>query len=193
MRTAESTPATVSLTVDETAATVSGTVGISWGTSGTATLQTTTGGLLLPAGRSTDLPWLGIDQLSITLSQPAALSPSGVSVTGISVANYGPVTISGSGTNYTITLARPIDVADRVTITIGSANIATYTRQLAVLPGDFNGDGIVTMQDAIMIRNEYLGIAGAVPTIYGDINGDGTVNVEDYNLARSFIGTVLPT
>ena len=186
-------PATVSLTVDETSATVSGTVGVSWGTSGTATLQTTTGGLLLPAGRSTDLPWLGIDKLSITLSQPAALSASDVSVTGISVANYGLVTVSGSGTNYTITLAQPIDVADRVTITIGSANIATYTRQLAVLPGDFNGDGIVTMQDAILIRNEYLGIAGAVPTIYGDINGDGTVNIEDYNLVRGRIGTVLPT
>ena len=32
--------------------------------------------------------------------------------------NYGPVTVSGSGTTYTIDLAQPVNVADRVTITI---------------------------------------------------------------------------
>ena len=154
-----SAPATVSLAINQVAATVSGTVGVSWGTVGTATLVTK-GSQLLPSDRNTDLPWLGINKLSITLSQPATLLTSDVSVTGISVANYGPVVISGSGTNYTITLAKPINVADRVTITIGNANIATYTRRLNVLPGDFNDDGIVTLQDAVMIRNEYLAIAG---------------------------------
>ena len=43
---------------------------------------------------------------------------------GSSGINYGPVTLSGSGTSYTITLAQPINEADRVTITIGNALIA---------------------------------------------------------------------
>ena len=187
-----SAQATVSIAVSSTIATVSGTVGITWGTAGSATLQTSnTDGLrLLPTGRNTDLPWLGIDTISITLSQAESLSRSDVSVTGITIANYGPVTISGSGTNYVITLAQPINAADRVTVTIGNTNIATYTRRLDVLPGDVNDDGVVNAQDAVLVRNEYLGLA--MPNIFGDINGDGTVDLNDYNTVRRLIGTALP-
>ena len=50
-----------------TSATVSA-VSVSWGKAGTAALQTAADGLrLLPAGRNTDLPWLGINKLAITL------------------------------------------------------------------------------------------------------------------------------
>jgi hypothetical protein len=83
-------------------------------------------------------------------------------------------------------------VADRLTIIIGNANIVTFTRRLDVLPGDFNDDGVVNSQDLAGIRNEWLGIGGAKPTIFGDINGDGTVNVLDYNAERLLIGTTLP-
>ena len=62
-----------------------------------------------------------------------------------------------------------------------------------MLPGDFNNDGVVNSQDLAGIRNEWLGIGGAKPTIFGDINGDGKVNVEDYNLERLLIGTSLPS
>ncbi len=59
--TATTLPFNVQTTVD--------TVGVGWGTR-TATLQTASDGLrLLPAGRSTDLPWLGIKQLQINLAQ----------------------------------------------------------------------------------------------------------------------------
>jgi Bacterial Ig domain/Dockerin type I domain len=189
-----STSATVSLMVNPPAqATVSGDVGITWGTAGTATLQTNADGLrLLPSGRSTDLDWLGINTLQITLSQAETLSASDVTVTGVNIANYGPVTISGSGTNYVITLSQPINAADRVTMTISNANIATFTRRLDVLPGDFNDDGVVNAQDATLVRNEYLGLAGAMPLVTGDITGDGIVDVNDYNTVRRLIGTRLP-
>ena len=50
-------------------------VAVGWGTQ-TAALQTAADGLrLLPAGRNTDLPWLGINQLQITLSQAADADP----------------------------------------------------------------------------------------------------------------------
>ena len=132
-------------------------VAVGWGTQ-TAALQTAADGLrLLPAGRNTDLPWLGIDELpdhpqpSLRRSPPAtSRSPAP------SALNYGPVTISGSGTSYTITLAQPITKADRVTITIGNATIATFTRRLDVLPGDFNDDGVVNSQDLVGVRNEWL-------------------------------------
>jgi len=168
-------------------------VSVGWGTQ-TVALQTAADGIrLLPAGRNTDLPWLGINKLPITLAQAATLTAADVTVSSAIGASYGPLTITGSGTSYTINLANPITKPDRVTITIGSATIATFSRRLDVLPGDFNDDGVVNGPDVVGVHNEWLRINGAVPTIFGDINGDGVVNVTDYNDVRKQIGTVLPS
>jgi Dockerin type I domain len=173
--------------------TVNSSVSVSWGTSDSDTLQTASDGLrLLPAGRNNDMPWLGIDKMSITLAQATSLSSGDVTVSSAIGVDYGPVTVSGSGTSYTLTLAQPINQADRVTISIGNATIATFTRRLDVLPGDFNDDGVVNSQDLVGVRNEWLRSDGAVPTIFGDINGDGQVNGTDYNDVRQEIGTSLP-
>ena len=167
------------------------TVAVGWGTQ-TAALQTSSDGLrLLPAGRNTDLPWLGIDQNPLTLTQPATLAAGDITAIGSSGINYGPVTLTGSGTSYTITLAQPIDAADRVTIIIGNNLIAPFTRRLDVLPGDVNDDGVVNVQDMVAIRNQMLGLLGAVPTIFGDINGDGKVDINDYMAVRKLLGTYL--
>jgi hypothetical protein len=167
-------------------------VAVGWGTQ-TAALQTAADGLrLLPAGRNTDLPWLDIQQVQITLGQAATLAATDVTVQLANGTNFGPVTVSGSGTSYTITLAGPINAADRVTITIGNALIATFVGRLDVLPGDFNDDGIVDSRDVVGVRNEMLGFAGALPTIFGDINGDGTVDINDYIAVRRFVFTTLP-
>jgi hypothetical protein len=146
---------------------------------------------LLPAGRNTDIPWLGINRVQINLSQPATLSSGDITVFGSSGINYGPVTLSGSGTSYTITLAQPIHDPDRVTITIGNALIANFTRRLEVLPGDVNDDGGVNSQDMVLIRNQIIGYAGALPTIFGDINGDGLVDINDYTAVRTRLSTHL--
>ncbi len=167
---------------------------VHWGTQLSAPLVTQSDGLrLLPAGRNTDMPWLGINQLQISLSAATTLAPSDVTVTSAIGVNYGPVTVSGAGTSYTIALAQPINTADRVTITIGNALITTFTRQLDVLPGDFNDDGVVNSQDLVGVRNEWLGVNGAVPTIFGDLNGDGKVDINDYTIVRAASGTSLPT
>ena len=92
-----------------------------------------------------------------------------------------------------ITLARPISKADRVTLTIGNSQIATYTRRLDVLPGDVNDDGVVAMQDALLIRNQYLGFAPvAIPTLFLDVNGDGAIDLSDFKLVRVRVGSKLP-
>jgi hypothetical protein len=162
---------------------------IQWGTSGTAALLTNADGLrLLPATRNTDLPWLNISKITLTLSAAATLGPGNVTVTGKNVATYGPVTVSGSGTSYTLTLAQPISRADRVTVTIGNTNIATYTRRLDVLPGDINDDGAVNASDLVLYHNAI----SAPYSLFADINGDGAVNITDYNAAHGLVGTALP-
>ena len=175
-------------------ATIAPTVGLAWGSSGTATLQTNADGLrLLAAGRNVDLPWLGINKLTITLSSPEALSASDVTVKGVKVADYGPVTIDGSGATYTITLAQPINAADRVTVTIGNASVATFTRRLDVLPGDVNDDGVVNSQDAVIVRNQYLAFGPvSIDLLFLDVNGDGVVDATDYGLVHNRAATHLP-
>jgi hypothetical protein len=176
-----------------TVQTIVAAVSVGWGTE-TAALVTATDGLrLLPAGRKTDLPWLGINQLPITLAQATTLVSGDVTVSSAIGVNYGPITVSGAGTSYIITLAQPIDQADRVTISVANVTIASFIRRLDVLPGDFTDNGVVDAADAVGVRNEWLRLAGALPTIYGDINGDGVVNATDYVDVFERIPTRLPS
>jgi hypothetical protein len=184
------TPAQFGFTVAPT--TIAPTVGIGWGSSGSASLVTVADGLrLLPAGRANDLPWLNIRQFTFTLGTAVPITPANVSVTGINLASYGPVTVSGSGTTWTITLAQPIAAADRVTLTVSNPGIATFVRRLDVLPGDVNDDGAVNAQDltleAAAMRNQV-----GVPLVFADIDGDGSNSIADYNLIRARLNSKLP-
>jgi uncharacterized protein YjdB len=166
-------------------------VSVSWGASGTMSLQTAADGVrLLPAGRNTDLPWMGINAIDLTLSSSSTLTSADVTLASAAGINYGPVTISGSGTQYVVTLAQPISTADRLTITIASSTIDTYTRRLDVLPGDANDDGVVNTTDGLLIL--YNQTPAHAYQLFDDMNGDGAVNMADFNLYRPKIGTVLP-
>ena len=108
-----------------------------------------------PAGAPTCPGWASTS-VQLTLTEAESLSAGDVTVASAIGASYGPVTVSGSGTSYTITFAHAITKADRVTITIGNDFIAPFTRELDVLPGDFNDDGVVNSQDLVGVRNEWL-------------------------------------
>ena len=103
------------------------------------------------------------------------------------------MTVTGNGMIYTITLAVPISVADRVTISIDGDSIASFSRGLDVLPGDVNDDGIVNSRDQVIVRNAITGYGQvSVPLAFLDLDGDGVVDVKDYNLARKYAGKRLP-
>jgi hypothetical protein len=167
-------------------------VTVKWGTVGTEALVVPgpSGGILLPPDRSTDLPWLGISQLIITLNGPQSLTRNDVTISSAIGYNYGPTSVTGSGKTYAITLGRPIKQADIVTVLISGAGVTPFTAVLPVLPGDFNDDGTVDNPDRTGILNEMLAITK--PTIFGDINGDGLVNRADYDYVVSTLGTKLP-
>ena len=148
-------------------------------------------------GRNTDLPWLDIDELTITFSAVVSLTPADITVNGINVVDYGPVTRPhrrDAADVQRVDLARPIAGPDRVTLTISSPGITTYTRRLDVLPGDVNDDGVVNTQDVIIVRNAInpgLGPVGVPPTFL-DINGDGVIDVNDLTIVRQHNGKQLP-
>ena len=67
-----------------------------------------------------------------------------------------------------------------------------YSLPFAVLPGDFNGDGVVNSQDMVGIRNQIQGTGPPELRIWADVNGDGQVDISDYTAARKRLGKRLP-
>ena len=165
---------------------------VSWGTQ-TAPLKTAADGLrVLPVGRNTDLPWLNINSMTVSLSTAETLRPADITVSSASGTTYGPVTLSGSGTNYTITLAKPISQADRVTFTINLGGMVTSTMELDVLPGDVNDDGVVNAQDLVLIRNAIQNTGDPLIISWVDLDGNGVIDIKDFIAARSKLGSRLP-
>jgi hypothetical protein len=163
-----------------------------WGSNYASELTSERDGNLLPPGRTTDIPWLGIDQFQVHFSEPMVLSSADIRIQSARGIAYGPVTIGGISDLCTITLARPIDKADRVKVLIDIRQGAPFSGTLNVLPADVNGDGVVNSRDLAAIhkwRNVYLGSA---PVVYQDITGDGKANGSDYLAAKHRLGTMLP-
>jgi hypothetical protein len=181
---ATTTPAVLSV-VTSTSANVIG-VAINWGTSGSVTLVDASGSALLPSGRTVDIPWFNINKISITLDRSvSSLNPSDVSVIGSVGGTYGPVTVTGSGTSWTITLAKAIASADKVTVVIGNTQLTPYQRILNVLPGDVNDDGVVSTADVTLVNNAISGLFN----LFDDLSGDGLIDSNDLKLVRGKVGT----
>jgi hypothetical protein len=62
-----------------------------------------------------------------SFTQPVVVSAADVTLASARGIQYGPVTITGMGTSFTIMFARPIDKADRVTLAITIPQADTFT------------------------------------------------------------------
>ena len=163
-----------------------------WGSNDASDLESERDGDLLPPGRTTDIPWLGINQFQVYFSEPMVLSSADIRIQSARGIAYGPVKISGISDLSTITLARPIDKADRVTVLINIRQGSPFSGTLDVLPGDVNGDGQVNSKDLAAIHNWRNVYFGSPSVLYQDITGDGKANGSDYLAVKHFLGTTLP-
>jgi len=147
-------------------------------------------GRLLPAGRTTDIPWLGITKLMLTLDRAvASLTSSNVTLKSAGGFTYSVASVTGSGTSWTITLGGSgLANADRVTVTIGNTSLASYSKRLDILPGDVNDDGQVNSVDQLLVSR---GLSGVYVVFY-DIDGTGTLTTNDMILIKNRFGTKLP-
>jgi hypothetical protein len=70
----------------------------------------------------------------------------------------------------------------------GTPMASSFTKSIDILPGDFNGDGVVSAADMTAVNN-----ATVQPyNFLADLNGDGKVDINDVKIARAAIGTKLP-
>ena len=181
------TSSAASLTIS-TVANVSGTA-VGWGTQ-TANLVDAGNGRLLPAGRTNDIPWLGITKITLTLDRSiASLTAANVTLKSAAGFSYSVASVTGSGTTWTINLGGSGLVnPDKVTVTISSSTVASFSKRLDVLPGDVNDDGLVSSLDQMLVSRQ---LTGAYIAFY-DVDGTGTLTSNDVNLIKTRIGNKLP-
>ena len=178
-------PATLTIGV---VATVSST-SVGWGTQ-TASLVDMGDGRLLPATRVNTIPWLSINKITLTLDQSiASLTAGNITITSAGGFTYSVSSVSGSGTTWTINLGGTgLANADKVTVTVSNASVASFSKRLDVLPGDVNDDGLVSSLDQLLVSR---GLTGTYIVFY-DIDGTGTLTSTDTSLIKARIGNKLP-
>jgi hypothetical protein len=153
---------------------------------------------------SRDLPFLNINAIDMIFSDDVVLTRSNLVLTGVNVPSY-----SFSGFRYDTTLHEGIWSlptalgVDRLMMSLDgtSANgvhtaspriplLSNVARGFAVLPGDFNGDGVVSVLDSVGVLN--LTAPGAAYSAWGDLDGNGVIDMNDYLNVRKRIGWKLP-
>ena len=149
---------------------------------------------------SRDLPFSTINKFEVEFSSGVDISGTGLTLTSTAGGpTYSPtLSTSSSGvTSATWNLPTAIGV-DRLMLALETMDITSVSGSLSlygttsksfnVLPGDFNGDGVVSAADMTGVINE----VGQTYDVWADLNGDGTVDSNDAKIARGKIGTKLP-
>jgi hypothetical protein len=150
---------------------------------------------------SRDLPFSTINKFTVEFSDDVDISGTGLTLT--STVTGGPTyspSLMGSGTGVTTaTWSLPTAIGvDRLMLALETMNITsvsgslslygTTSKAFSVLPGDFNGDGVVSAADMTGV----IGEVGQTYDVWADLDGSGTVDSNDAKIARSKIGTKLP-
>ena len=165
-------------------------------------------GFRLPAvDRLNELPWQGIDRISLRFTRDVRPDEATLRVIGsngeyqITRFSYDPATRTA-----TWTLSVPLSSSDRVVLQLdGGAGVAGRPAiageedvVLNVLAGDVNRDGRVSPIDLAQVRSKLMtstvrpGIGSKRYTPFHDVNGDGRINLIDYALVRANQARVLP-
>lgn len=82
-----------------------------------------------------------------------------------------------------------VATGDCVKFYLPNENEDLYGAFIAVVMGDVNGDGVVSLGDLVKIRNNILGAASfsELQTKSGDLNGDGEITMGDLIRTRNYI------
>jgi hypothetical protein len=149
-----------------------------------------------------DLPFINISAVDVLFSDSVAATPSMLTLTGVNIGAYNFSGFSNPGGNDpTWTLPSALGV-DRLMMALDGVaapplagagpNILAdhFGIAFTVLPGDVDGDGVVSSADAVQVRN--LAASGQY-LVWADLNGDGAIDLSsDFLEVRKRIGKSLP-
>jgi subtilisin-like proprotein convertase family protein len=138
------------------------------------------------------LPWENLTRIEIVFSENVTIDPGAVQLVGATSGNIA-LNSSYDTATRTLTLLTPEPLLlDRYRLQIAGASIADgagnqladWARSFGILPGDFDGNGVVDRRDLRRIRHNYTR-PNRPSSPLADIDGNGIVNVLDYERARA--------
>jgi len=131
-----------------------------------------------------------VGDMTISGSDAGALAVAGVGGSGTADVEW---TVAGTAGGYLDNDRYDVAIGGGVTDIAGNAMAGGWTADLAVLPGDINGDGEVGSLDRRDLRNAYgseIGHGGYVALV--DVNGDGSAGSLDRRVLRNHYAESLP-
>jgi hypothetical protein len=152
------------------------------------------------------LPWVNVRGLEVVFSEDVGVDQADMVLTGVNQASYpfGSMSYDGPGRTARWNLPTAVGV-DRLLMTLdgdaatgGVADRAgngllggDFLRTLRVVPGDYDGDGAVSIFDVVGVRGHMPQFGGAY-SLWADLDADGDVDNDDINHARARLGRQLP-
>jgi hypothetical protein len=141
-------------------------------------------------GRSV-LSWANITRFEFVFSEGVTVDPAALTLTG-ELGGTVPLTFGFNPATRTATWTTTAGLAiDRYTLRLSGAGVldgsgnrlsGDWARAFAVLPGDFDGNGIVDDADMAGIQKNFSR-PGVPVNRWADVNGDGVVDAADLNAA----------
>ena len=147
------------------------------------------------------LPWDTLSRIEITFSEAVAIVGDPLTLTGPT----GPVgltfTLSADGRTGVWTVPGGGLPAGRYTMRLSAAAVTDlspnanplardFARTFAVLPGDFDGNGVVNAKDVTGIKKKFSTNPAKV-SLWADLNADGVVDQADLTVAAGRLNTRL--
>jgi subtilisin family serine protease len=142
------------------------------------------------------LPWVNVHRIQFVFSEPVSIAANSAMLTGVV---GGPIALSSTYDVASKTLTVSFDklLRDRYSLRLSAAGVtdeagnpmaANWARAFAILPGDFDGNGLVDNRDLFGVRQNYSA-PGRLYAIFADIDGNGIVNFLDYEAVRQLRGS----
>jgi subtilisin-like proprotein convertase family protein len=146
-------------------------------------------------GRSV-LPWSNVTAFSFQFNEAVTADPSALTLSD-AAGNALTLNFSYDAASRTATWTLPTALAvgryslrlDASLVTDGSSNTlaSDWGKSFAILPGDYDGNGLVDNTDLNSIRANFS-VVGRPVNRWADVNGDGAVNDSDLQAAQSNFG-----
>ena len=133
------------------------------------------------------------DPVTLQLIRSGSSEPAYETVVSGNTAAYSVYCVQ-PGT-YTLKAVKAGHITAEYTLTVGESvkqNVTMFLETPSDVPGDVNGDGLVTLKDILLLRKIVAGVE-TLPDSYlanADVNGDGYVTLKDILLLRKVVAGI---
>lgn len=179
--------------------------GSAWGASFKQHLQSTSAGssrfgFALPAGAAglDELPWVNLNQVSITFDRDPEAAPGDLEIRGVRTSSYplDPASFSYDAASKTATWALVPGTTfsnDRILLDLDLEHGNDVQVRFNVLPGDADRSGTVLANDFSQVKQRFFANTTSPNySLFHDVNGSGSILADDFSQVKQRFFDSLP-